>query len=560
MQTLSIRTKLIAAFAALLLFTLGLGALALDRVQSLRADAAELAGNWVPSLRALGAMDNALANQRAQLLLHLSARDARARQEIERRIAETAHTLAEGRRAYEPLATSPQERAGLAEFDRHRAAYEQHVAQLLDLSRRAGEAERAWRVFEEGVQPSFAAAREALQRLVRFNGENADAASRRADATAGAGRALILGLLAAAAAIGAALAFAIIRGVDRDIASVLAPMRQLAAGDLSATVPALPERTEIGAIAGALQRFKEALVEKREADARAAAEAAAKAARAERMAANVARFEAEAGESLRKVKDAAAELDSTADAMARTAQQGLERATSVAAASEQASTNVQTVAASAEQLAASIAEVARQVTESAQVARRAAEDARATDAAVASLSEAAQRIGEVVRLIGDIAGQTNLLALNATIEAARAGEAGKGFAVVASEVKQLAAQTAKATDQIGGQIAAMQAETSRAVEAIRGIGQTIEMMERITAQVAAAAEEQASATREITRSVTEAATGTRDVSQHAAGMTGEAQQAGAAAAQLRSSSQALAREAEALRAQVERFLAEVQAA
>ena len=174
--------------------------------------------------------------------------------------------------------------------------------------------------------------------------------------------------------------------------------------------------------------------------------------------------------------------------------------------------------------------------------------------------DAAQKIGDVVRLITDIAGQTNLLALNATIEAARAGEAGKGFAVVASEVKQLAQGTTRATEEISGQIASMQASTEKAVEAIRAISETIAEMDTITTQVAAAAEEQAVATKEIGRAVLEAANGTQGVNHHAAGLTEGAQQTGAAPSQVRAASTGLARDAEGLRQRVDTFLAGIRAA
>ena len=196
-----------------------------------------------------------------------------------------------------------------------------------------------------------------------------------------------------------------------------------------------------------------------------------------------------------KVSSAATELQATAQSMTGTAGQATQHATSVAAAAEQASANVQTVAAASEELASSIAEISSQVAQSAKVAGKALEDARRTDAVVQALAEGAQKIGEVVGLINDIAGQTNLLALNATIEAARAGDAGKGFAVVASEVKNLATQTGKATDDIARQIAQIQTATKDAVVSIQGIGVTIGEISEIAAAIAAAVEEQGSATK-----------------------------------------------------------------
>ncbi|WP_114377746.1 globin-coupled sensor protein [Elioraea thermophila] len=273
-----------------------------------------------------------------------------------------------------------------------------------------------------------------------------------------------------------------------------------------------------------------------------------------------AEFEREMGVLIAGVASAGTELSANADTLASVSGRVAERSVSAAAATEQASTNIATIASAAEELSASIAEITRQVSESARVAARAAGEARATDRTIASLAETAGKIGDIVRLINDIAGQTNLLALNATIEAARAGEAGKGFAVVASEVKNLASQTAKATEDIAAQVAAIQAETTRAVEAIRGIGAIVAESERAAAAIAASVEEQGAATKEIARSVQEAVRGTSLASEAVSGVQDAAREADEAVKSLRAAAAELARNGEALRAGVDSFHARVRIA
>jgi methyl-accepting chemotaxis protein len=232
----------------------------------------------------------------------------------------------------------------------------------------------------------------------------------------------------------------------------------------------------------------------------------------------------------------------------------------VAAASTQTSVNVQTVATATEELAVSVQEIGRQVAQSARIAGQAVEDARQTDATVQALAAGAQKIGDVVTIIQDIANQTNLLALNATIEAARAGDAGKGFAVVASEVKALANQTGKATEEIGSQIVQIQDTTRQAVTAIQGIARTIGEINEIAASIASAVEQQNAATQEISRNVQQAAKGTQDVSNNIAGVKQAATETGVAATEVLGAAKDLSRQSGELRGEVDHFIADVQAA
>jgi methyl-accepting chemotaxis protein len=266
------------------------------------------------------------------------------------------------------------------------------------------------------------------------------------------------------------------------------------------------------------------------------------------------------GSVVQVLSSAASELQAAAQGMTSSVEQVSRQSSMVAAAAEEATSSVETVAAAAEELTSSVAEIGRQVEQSTRIAQQAVTEAERTNATMQSLATAAQKIGEVVSLINAIAGQTNLLALNATIEAARAGEAGKGFAVVASEVKSLATQTARATEEIGAQISAIQSVTNDAVKAIGGIGSTINQMSEIATAIASAVQEQGAATQEIARNVTQAANGTRDVSENIGHVATASGETGTAASQVLQSSGELARESEQLRSKVDQFLSGVRAA
>jgi methyl-accepting chemotaxis protein len=373
---------------------------------------------------------------------------------------------------------------------------------------------------------------------------------------------LLIMLAVAGIVLGGVLGFLIGQyGVARPIRAIVALLQQLASGNYDAAIHSDDRKDEVGDVAKAALVFKENGLAKirMEAEQKDAEKRAAVQRRAD-MLQLADRFEGAVGEIIETVSSASTELEASASTLTKTAERSQQVTTMVAAASEEASTNVQSVASATEELSSSVNEISRQVQESARIASEAVGQARNTTDRVSELSKAASRIGDVVELINTIAGQTNLLALNATIEAARAGEAGRGFAVVASEVKALAEQTAKATGEIGQQISGIQSATQDSVTAIREISGTIEKLSEISSTIAAAVEEQGAATQEISRNVQQAAQGTHEVSSNIVDVQRGAGETGSASSQVLSAAQSLSTDSNRLKLEVGKFLNTVRAA
>jgi methyl-accepting chemotaxis protein/CHASE3 domain sensor protein len=455
----------------------------------------------------------------------------------------------------ETAAGSGELRSQVGEFRALAAKYHQDCRRAIELGH---ELENLMFTELPNVAKSQAAAITAIRESAAT-----EAQTRKEDALAlmASSSTLIIGVSLGGLGLGMALAFFIGKGIGSPIRQIAAVLLELAKGNKNVEVPYAHRGDEVGDNARAAQTFKENLLQiERMEQERKEAEGTAAAQRKADMLKLADNFQAAVGEIIAIVSSASTELEASAQGLTHTASHTQELSTSVAAASEQASANVQSVASATEELTGSVDEISRQVNESSRIANEAVNQAQQTDERMNELSQAATRIGDVMKLITTIAEQTNLLALNATIEAARAGEAGKGFAVVAQEVKTLAAQTAKATEEVGAQINGIQNATRDSVAAIKQIDATIHRISEIASAVASAAQEQGAATQEIARNVHQAAQGTLQVAQSIGEVNKGAGETGSASSQVLTAAKSMAHESNRLKIEVDKFLAGVRAA
>jgi methyl-accepting chemotaxis protein len=559
LSNMSIRNKVIVAFAAACVATASLGAFAIDRLAAINGSAAEVRDNWLPATGWLGAMAKNVERYRALQAVHVMAGTETEKDKVGGEIRTAFEEFDKVWKLYEPTVTTAAEIAIVAEFKTAWNGYIEDSKQLIELSRK-NQTEQASKLYIGKLRDHFLKVRKALESALVFNVEEGKKEADKGAEVFRFSRLLIGAAIAVAALLCAGMGFLIVTGVSRPIGAMTQAMRKLADGDKATEIPGVGRKDEIGGMAGAVQVFKLNMIEAEGLAAEQRAEQETKARRTQKLEELMRGFEGTVGEIVETVSSASTELEASANTLTSTAVRSQELTTMVAAASEEASTNVQSVASATEELSSSVNEISRQVQESARMANDAVKQARTTNDRVGELSKAAARIGDVVELINTIAGQTNLLALNATIEAARAGEAGRGFAVVASEVKALAEQTAKATGEIGQQITGIQAATQESVSAIKEISGTIERLSEISSTIAAAVEEQGAATQEISRNVQQAAQGTQQVSSNIMDVQRGAGETGSASSQVLSAAQSLSGDSNRLKLEVGKFLSTVRAA
>jgi methyl-accepting chemotaxis protein len=558
LANMSIRSKIICAFSALMVIIVALGITAVQRLSVLNGTVETITSDTLVGTGYLSEMRGAILHYRLALTKAILGKADVKGDALDRTLAEWSTAVAAQEAKYAPTVETAEEKALFAGYQASWKAYLEGAQQILSLwhDGKFDEAiDRLGRIASQGEQVDAA-----LDKDVKYNAQVAKELTDQAASNYSGGRLIIMVLLGASVVVSVAAGYVMVRAIARPIQAMTAAMRGLAAKDMTVEIPARGRTDEVGQMAEAVGVFKENMIRADQLAATEKTEQIAKEQRAKHLADLVGDFEIKIGGLVGVLSSASTEMEATAQSMSSTATQTNQQASNVASAAEEVSAGVQTVASAAEQLTSSIGEINRQVAQSSKITGKAVDDAKRTDAIVHALAEGAEKIGTVVSLITDIASQTNLLALNATIEAARAGDAGKGFAVVASEVKNLANQTGKATEEIGAQIAQIQSATGEAVNAIKGITDIINEVSVITTTIASAVEEQGAATAEIARNVQQTAASTREVTTNIAGVSQAASETGSAAGQVLSAAGDLSKQAEQLTQEVNTFVSGVRAA
>ncbi len=559
---ISVKWALTGLFGLAAVASAAQGLISVRKISDMRQDISEIGSVRLPAVNVVNQINTAISDHRVKLYrLVLSSNTAEEVAENRKALDGAAATIVNLRHDYDAMGKSGDERALNDRFTTLWTTYLTQQQRVIDTLAAGRKDEAVAQLLGPELLQLATSASDTLKKTVAVNKAMADQAVEESLSEADAA------IRTAALATAFTLLLSIVAGffgflrITRPIQRMTAAMKVLAGGDTAVVIPGAGRQDEIGAMAEAVGVFRDNLVHTRQLEQEtSAARLSAEEQRKMGMLQMADGFEAAVSGIASLVSSSATELQATAQSMAGTAADTARQSTTVALSAEAAAVNVTMVAASAEELGSSIEEIGRQVAGSADLARKAVEEASQTAALVQELNEATSLIGDVATLIASIAGQTNLLALNATIEAARAGTAGRGFAVVAAEVKDLAAQTARATQDISHQIGRIQGSTGLAVRAIDSIGGRIREISGVATAIAAALEEQGAATQEIVRNVAEAATGTGDVTNTIAHVAGAAEETGASASQVLAAASELSLHSERLQAEMARFVATVRAA
>ena len=549
--------RVFGAFGLVLLVTLALGVFSITQLDIVSKASNTLGGEAMPSLYDSGQLLASLINFRreeANRILSVTPEDAAHRETL---MTGYADQIAALRKDYEPLITI--ERGEIGQFD---TIWPQFMSSTKDVLQKlhAGQKDAAHEVYVGENRHQFDALNILLTKVTKLNQQAGERSYGLLQQTARTARMGVVLALLAAIAIAFGLGFFTVATTARPIRRLTEAMDRLSNRELSITVPDTVRNDEVGAMARAVEVFKQGLIEAVALAADRRAEEQEKSKRAARIDGLIAEFGKQSSETLESFGLSAGQLDTTAQRMAEVAEKTARQSTTVSKAAAEMTGNIGSVAAATGEMAASIAEISGQVGHAKRIANLAEADVRRSCETVAGLTEATEKIGAVINLIQTIAAQTNLLALNATIEAARAGSFGKGFAVVAAEVKGLADQTAKATEEITQQISAVQRVSAETADAIRAIGNSIGEVNAISASIATAMAQQDASTGAISRNVAQVASGTQQMAGAMAEVTAAAGESGSAATQVLAAARDLAVKSASLQGEVGRFLSSIQTA
>jgi methyl-accepting chemotaxis protein len=516
--------------------------------------------NWLPSVDYVNKINTTTSDFRIAQAEHIISTDELEMRKIEKTQAEELEKIKNYQKNYEVLISSPEEKALYEKFRSQWNKYIEMHYRVIAMSQK-NDNENAAIFFKGEMKSLFVELSTSIENLVEINNNGAKDQYNSSVLTYNNAKLILIFVVAISVAVAFGAGAYVVYGVIRPLYAITASMTAISQGKLDTSIPYEKNSNEIGDQARSLIVFRNALVENERA--RAEQELRKQEAERERKAAMMTiadQFEDAVGTIVTSVSDASSSLKHSANELSGSASNASNQSVAVAAATEEAQANLQSVAAASEQLLSSVMEISEQTIRSAQLAERAMGVAESSAHQVASLAEKAQDIGKIVDMITSIASQTNLLALNATIEAARAGEAGRGFAVVASEVKSLAQQTANATVQISTQIQDIQNSASVSARTIAEIVESVQQINGFASSIASAVEEQNSATQNIARNIQEASLGTSEVAKRIAGVSEEVQNTNEQSTGVLGAADALTQKAVDLRGALDGFLRTVRAA